>query len=188
MTCSWSKRVLCAAVALAVSGGCSVYDTRYLFEPRPLDVQSSKPGAAGAEPVRTLATVIGVRRRDSRSQIPASVEVRLRVDNTSPFPVSFDPGSLALFSAGLEQFPDAIARPHDPVELSPGGTAVVEAFFPLPDGRYPSDLDLSGLNLRWTLEVDGEPVTSSASFIRLPTPYYDRYDFRIGVGYHRYDY
>jgi hypothetical protein len=171
----------------ALLGGCSVYDQRYLYEPRPIDIQTTKPGADDAEPARTLVTVVGVRKDDSRSQLPASIEVRLRVENTSPFPVSFDPASFALFSADLERFPDPIVQPEGAVTVPPAGTAVVKAFFPFPEGRGHSDFDLSGLNLRWVLEVDGFAVTSSAGFLALPTAYYDRYHRRIGVGYQRYD-
>ncbi len=182
-----ARAIPALAAAAATLCGCSVYDSRYLYEPRPVDVQTRKPGADDVEPARTLVTVVGVRREDSRSQLPASVEVRLRVENTSPFPVAFDPGSLALFSAGLERFPDPIVRPEGSITVAPAGSAVVEAFFPFPDGRDPDDLDLSGLNLRWTLEVGGHAVTSSASFVCLPAAYYGRYHYRVGVGYHRYD-
>jgi hypothetical protein len=175
------------AAAAATLSGCSVYDSRYLYEPRPVDVLTTKPGADDAEPARTLVTVVGVRQEDSRSQLPASVEVRLRVENTSPFPVAFDPASFVLFSAGLERFPDPIVQPEGPITVPPAGTAVVKAFFPFPEGRSPSEFDLSGLNLRWTLEVDGYAVTSSAGFLALPSAYYDRYHHRIGVGYQRYD-
>jgi hypothetical protein len=181
-------RVLAAGVVLALWAGCSVYETRYAFEPRPVDVAAAKPGAGDAEPVHTLVSVIGVRREDRKSQLPASVEVRLRVENTSPFAVTFDPASLALFSAGLERFPDPIARPEGPVDVAPSDNAVIEAFFPFPEGRGAGDFDLNGLNLRWTLEVGGHPVTGSASFLRLPTVYYGHYHYRVGIGYHRYDY
>ncbi|MHC4081697.1 MAG: hypothetical protein ACYS15_11630 [Planctomycetota bacterium] len=191
LTLCSSRRLARARPALAVVAtvlsGCSVYNWRYVYEPRPVDIQTTKPGADDAEPARTLVTVVGVRREDSKSQLPASVEVRLRVENTSPFPVAFDPASFVLFSAGLERFPDPIVQPEGPVTVAPAGTAVVKAFFPFPDDRGASDLDLSGLNLRWTIEVDGYAATSSASFLALPTAYYDRYHYRIGVGYHRYD-
>jgi hypothetical protein len=182
----WRRTSVLVGVAVML-GGCSVYNSRYVYEPRPIDVLSAKPGADDAAPARTLVTVVGVRREDAKAQLPASVEVRLRVENTSPFPVAFDPATLTLFSAGLERFPDAIVRPDAPIALQPADSIVVEAFFPLPEGRTPGELDLGGLNLQWTLEVGGQAVTNSASFVRLPTAYYDRYHDRIGVGYHRYD-
>ena len=135
----------------------------------------------------TLLSVIGVRRADNDSQLPRSVEVRLRVENTSPFRVKFDPGSVALFSAGLQRFPDPILHPPATADLGPGESVVMEAFFPFPDDESFSDFDLSGLNVRWTMDIDGHQITSSASFARLPQAYYDRYPNRIGVGYGRYD-
>jgi hypothetical protein len=176
-----------AVAAAAVLGGCSAYDLRYSFDPKPVDVLAVKPGAPETEPVRTLVSVVGIRRKDSKAQRPASVEVRLRLENTSPFTVRFDPASLLLFSAGLEQFPDPILSLPAPTAISPAESVAVEALFPMPDGRYPSEIDLGGFNVRWTIDIDGQPVTSSVTFTRLPTAYYDRYHYRIGVGYHRYD-
>jgi hypothetical protein len=173
--------------AAVMLGGCSVYNSRYVYAPRPIDVPAAKPGADDAEPARALVTVVGVRREDAESQLPASVEVRLRLENTSPFRLAFDPASLALISADLDRFPDPIVRPAGSIAVAPGGSAVVEAYFPFPDGRGPDDLDLSGLNVRWTVAVDGLDVTSSAGFVVLPTVYFSRYHHRIGVGYHRYD-
>ena len=173
-------------LAVAVVGGCSVYDSRFAFDPSPVDVPASRPGSLDAEPVRTLVTVLGVRRADDRSVLPAGVEVRLRVDNTSPYDVMFDPATLVLFSAGLERFADPIAIPAEPMNLAPGGSGMIDACFPFPETGTPDDMNLSGLNIRWTLVIDGEAVTSSATFLRLPTGYYDRYPHRIGVGYQRH--
>ena len=106
MTVIRFKSVLVVGAAATCLNGCSTYDTRYVFDPRPVDVTAAIPGAATAEPVRTLVSVAGIRRADPASGLPVSVEVRLRLENTSAVPVSFDPASLALFSAGLKQFPD----------------------------------------------------------------------------------
>ncbi len=170
----------------AVVGGCSVYDSRYAFDPGPVDVPASKPGALDAEPVRTLVTILGVRRAEDRSTSPPGVDVRLLVDNTSPYPVTLEPAKLVLFSAGLERFADAIVRPAGPMELAPGESGTIDASFPFPEAGTPEDMDLSGLNVRWTLVIDGESVTSSATFGRLPRGYYDRHPHRIGIGYQRY--
>ncbi len=162
--------------------GCSVYSSRYTFDPRPVDVELAVPGAPDSEPVRTLVSVVGVRRADAASQLPASVEVRLRVENTSSYPARFDPESLALFSGGLDRFPDPIVRPAEPLDLAPNEIAVVEAYFPFPDDRKPSDLDLGGLNVRFTVQIDGHPVTRSASFTIRPV-YYERYHYGVGMRY-----
>ena len=173
-------------LVVAVVGGCSVYDSRFAFDPGPVDVPASRPGSPDAEPVRTLVTVLGVRRADDRSAMPPGVDVRLRVDNTSPYQVTFDPAMLVLFSAGLERFAEPIVIPAEPIELAPGGSGMIDASFPFPEAGTPNDMDLSGLNVRWTLVIDGESVTSSATFERLPRGYYDRHPYRIGVGFQRY--
>ncbi|MHC4219323.1 MAG: hypothetical protein ACYSU7_12820 [Planctomycetota bacterium] len=178
--------LMLAAMAAAL-GGCSVYSTRYVYEPEPADVESARPGADEADPAQTLVTIVGVRRADERSQLPASVEVRLQLNNTSPFPVTFDPATLALTGGGSDRFPDPIVRPEGVVTLAPQDTAVVDAFFPFPAGRSAEDLDLSALDLQWIVKLDGDAVASSAGFTVLPTGYYDRYPRRVGVGYQRYD-
>ena len=182
----WLRKVLVAGWAVAALGGCSIYDSRYVFGPKPVDVESAVPGVSDVEPVRTLVSVIGVRRADQEAQRPASVEVRLRVENTSPASVTFDPTSLALFSADLKQFPAPIVEPPDPFDVEPQASAIVEAFFPFPDEADPADFDLSGLNVRWTMRIGGQPVTSSASFTRRREVYYPRHRFHFGIGYRFY--
>jgi hypothetical protein len=181
----WRWGVIGVTAGLVLAG-CSVYDSAYVFGPGPVDVKSPVPGAADVEPARTLVTVVGVRREDSESDLPASVEVRLRVENTSPLTVSFSPASLVLFSAALEQFPDPIVVPTATFEVEPGESVIVDAWFPFPPGVKAADMDLSGLNVRWALAIDGRTVTSSASFTRQPNGYYDRYPNRVGVGFQAY--
>ncbi len=179
------KARLSAIAVGAALGGCSVYDHVYEYEPLPVEVASRVPGG---EPLRTLVSVIGVRRRDAESELPASVEVRFRVENPpASTPAVFEPEGLRLFSADLQQFPDPLVRPEGPLDVEPGASLVVNAYFPFPDGRYPAGLDLEGLSVRWRIRVGGETVTSSAGFLRRPWAYYDRYPHRIGVGYGRWD-
>lgn len=180
------RRLLLAAVLLAPAGACSIYNQEYVYDPGPVDVATLPPGNGDTEPVHTLITVVGVRRADGKTGLPASVEIRMRVENTSTLPVVFDPRSLTLFTAGLDRFADPIVFERDPLSLAPGRSAVVEACFPFPAGSGPNDYDLNGLNVRWALSIGGRTVTSSASFSRRPTGYYDRYPNRIGVGYQGY--
>ncbi len=182
----WLRKILVAGWAVAALGGCSIYDSRYVFGPKPVDVESAVPGATDVEPVRTLVSVVGVRRADDEAQLPASIEVRFRVENTSPASVTLDPTSLVLFSADLKQFPAPIVEPLDPFDVEPQASAVVEAFFPFPDEAGPADFDLSGLNVRWAMRIGGQPVTSSASFTRRREVYYPRHSFHFGIGYRRY--
>lgn len=176
------------AGAAALAAGCSVYDHRFDYQPGPLDVEAPVPGAADQQPVRVLVSLMGVRRAGSDVEMAATVEVRLRVENFSDTDVLIDPATFALFSADLQQFPAARAVPAEPLQLLPRQSAVITAYFPFPDGKIPGPYDLNGLNVRWTLYVGERPVTSSASFSRLPEAYYERYPAWIGVGYYRYDY
>ena len=175
-------------VAVTVLDGCVAYGGPYAFAPHPADVTAARPGVSDAEPVRMLVSILGVNRHaENESHDRPTLKIRLRVENTTSFPVTFDPGSLVLFSGSLEKFPDPTVEPRGPVEVAPGGSTVVEACFPFPGEGTPQGTDMSGLNLRWTVVIDGQPVTSSASFIRqLPDVYYDYPHRGIGVGYHRY--
>lgn len=179
---------LAAIVSTTILAACSIYDYRYEYPPGPVDVIVAWPGAEESEPVHTLVSMRGVRKADPETMLPASVEVVLRVENTSPHPVELEPGSIALFSADLARFPDPIVRPGHDAEVDPGGSSVVQAYFPFPEGKVPGDFDLDGLNVRWTVLVEGHAVTSSASFARYPNAYYERYPNRVGVGFQRYDY
>ncbi len=184
---AWLRHTRAAILGLsgmsAVLGGCSGYDHRYVFLPGPIDVEAAVPGVEGVEPARTLVSVVGVRKADPKAGLPESVEVRLRVENTSPVDIRFDPASLQLVSAGLERFPDPIVQPMRGVTLAPGESAQVDAWFPFRADERPTEMDLSGLNLRWTIVIEGQRVTSSASFQRRPDAYYDRYQHRVGVGF-----
>ncbi len=181
-------RAVILFTAVGLVGGCSVYDSRYIFDPAPAQVASARPGTVDQEHARTLVSVLGVRRPLKESDLPGGVEVRLRVDNTGSYRVQFDSSTLSLFTAGLEQFPDPVLHPADAVDLGPGDSAVIDACFAFPEGKTSQDLDLSGLSVRWTLLIDGLPVTSSTGFSRQPTGYYDRRRHRIGVGYQAYRY
>ena len=162
------RTAIVTALALVTLGGCAAttYDERYLYEPSLVDVETAVPGEAQGPPVRTLVAVAGVRRADPDANLPASVEIRLRIENAGPAAVRFDPQTLALFSADFTQFPAPITRPAGPVEIPPGQTGTIEVFFPFPGDRYPADLDLGGLNVRWTLSIGGQPVTRSTTFNR----------------------
>ena len=63
-------------VAVGLAGGCSVYDSRYIFDPAPAEVASSGAGTADEQPARTLVSILGVRRPDKESDLPAGVDAR----------------------------------------------------------------------------------------------------------------
>jgi hypothetical protein len=174
--------VLCVIVASAgLFGGCRAqpYEQRHTFTPRPGEIVANRDSA-----VRTLATVIGVRREDRRQDIPRSVEVAMRIENTGQQAATFDPNTLELVSANLRSFPRPMTTPADTVDIPPGGQIEVFARFPIPEGDAP--LDITGLNLRWTLAVGEQRVPQSLSFQRAPDDHRRGYDrsprFGVGVG------
>lgn len=172
-------------VAVIAPGGCAASDP-WTFEPHPADVTAARPGA-DAEPVHTVVSILPMRRPDDKGPAgPPGLSVRIRVENTSPFPVTFDPGSMVLLSGGLVRFHDPIVEPPGPRDLPPGGNALLDARFPFPGDGTAAGTDLSGLDLRWTLVIDGHPVTSSASFTRQPPEYLSMPSRGVGVGYQRY--
>ena len=178
-------------VAAAILNGCAAYEGSYVFEPHPAEVTASRPGEADAQRVRMLVSILGVKRpAEGDADDRPALEVRLRVENTSSLPVSIDPGSLVLLSGAQERFPDPTVELGQSGQLfmvAPGGSAVVDACFPFPGDGTPEATDISRLDLRWTVVIDGKPVSSSASFLRQQPDDDDAYPHRgIGVGYHRY--
>jgi hypothetical protein len=170
--------------ALVGLSGCSVYDARYSYAPAPAAVEIALPESEHT--VRTLATVIGVRRASSEEALPASVEIRLLVENHSPDTIAtIEPGTLSLISGNLDRFPDPITRPPDTVRVDPNQTSTLTAFFPFPDDRIPGAFDLEGLNLRWTLRVDGRESAHNATFTRRPS-YYCYPAYPVGYGDHQH--
>jgi hypothetical protein len=164
-------------VALAVLGGCAgTYDANFVFVPRPAEIMLAG-GDDGAAPggVRVLMTVVGVRRNSTGIEHPASIEVRVRVENDSDEVVWFDPASLRLLAANLEPLPPAETIPAIAVDAAPGAAALVDAFFPFPGRAYPGDYDLSGLNARLVIETAGRSIAGTASFMRRLVVYHSGY-------------
>jgi len=180
-------------VVLTVLDGCAASAGPYVFEPHPAAVTATRPGVTDGRPVRMLVTILGVSRpAEDDAGVRPTLKIRLRIENTSSFEVTFDPGSLVLFSGALERFPDPAVEPGEsgqPVTVAPGGRAMVDASFAFPGDGTPQGTDMSGLNLQWTVVIDGKPVSSSVGFLRhQPDTYYDYPQRGIGVGYHRYPY
>ena len=133
---------------LVVLTGCSSYDRRYSFEPRPAEATLSAPGAPGTVAARALVSVVGVRYADPQAGLPTSVEVRVRVENVSGDVIRIDPATLQLVSADLQQFAAPIVEPATPIEVALGAPELVHAWFPFPDDPSRPPFDLSGLKRR----------------------------------------
>ena len=144
-----------------------------------------QPGQA-----RALMSVRGVRRAQSGE--PAQVEMRMRLENTGDVPFHLQQGSLELLSGDLVPFGAARILSEDPPRVEPRGAAVLDLSFPVPAGRDPDEVDFGSLHLRFSLDFDGEVVTTRAQFERRSHPYYDygypypyyRSRFFLGYGYY----
>jgi hypothetical protein len=157
---------------------CSAYDSRYEFEPRPLEFAHALPGADDRA-ASALVTVVGVHKRDAEQRIPPSVEVRLRVDNNSDEEIRLDPVGVQLFAANLLQFPEPTS-PDGPLAVAPHGSGTLTVFFPFPDDKVPGAYDLEGLSARWTLVIGDRASTGNATFTRYSR---DRDYYPVGIGF-----
>ena len=170
-----------ALIAASLFSACTTphwYD--YRFTPTPLEVQVGLADDANAQ-VRALVSVLGIA-RPHEDRGPAVV-IRMRLENLGSVPAELDDDSLVLVSGDLQAFGKA-ELPVDPVPpISPGGDVTHEIRFPLPPGLEPKGLDLSGLNLRWTMLFEGRRVTTGATFQRMYyDPYYNDPNYHVGFG------
>lgn len=156
-------------IGLLGSAGCrpSVYVRGYAFYPQPAAVEVLSRGGEQPSPLTVLISVLGVHKQDVRKNIPYSVVLRLRFENTGSIPVVFDPRTLDLVTGTLQPFEPALPQPDLPVTIPPGRRITVSAKFPFPSGRTPSDMDLSHLRLRWEVTIDKYPVVQTAAFDRI---------------------
>lgn len=151
------------ALCACIVGGCasSPYSDRYRYQPRPVSVKMTAPEAPQQASVRALATVIGLHR--ATEQQAQSIDVRLMLENVGEAPATFDPATLKLFDASITPLPEPRVDPPTTLTIAPGQSKTINAGFPLTDR---DDYDLEGLNLRWSVTVDGRTLTHSATFNR----------------------
>lgn len=167
----WICLVLSVPIVLLLMG-CSAYVEDFSYAPRPAMAALPPNPLEQAPPFVAMASVIGVRRADSREMLPTSVEVRVRLENPGSQPVQFDPRTLDLTNGELMKFPPPIARPPDSITINPTQTVVLSAFFPFPPGTYYGDIDMNSLQLRWQVEVGGKKLPMAVYFQRIYEPYY----------------
>lgn len=164
--------LLVCVVSLFSIVGCSQYDDDYQYAPRPAiaDIPATQPQSP--PPVSANATIIGVRYADEDNHIPASIEVRLEIDNNGPDAVVFDPMSMELRNSQLVRLGPPIVKPPTPVTLNPSQSALVSAYFPFPAGSSYDTIDMSTFQLRWYVQLDSKSVGQAANFTRVWAPYY----------------
>jgi hypothetical protein len=132
---------------------------------------------------RVLLSVRGVRRADPDTGEPARVEVRARLENIGQVPFYLQQQSLELLSGDLLPFGAARITSDGPPRAEPDRAAVLDLHFPMPDGKSPDDVHFDALHLRFSLDFDGEVVTTGVQFERRDDPYHDRSRFSFGFGY-----
>lgn len=183
---SKSKILAAPLLLLASCTTAKFYDHR--FQPAPLETQVSTEAVPGAQ-VRSLVTVIGIERAGDGHA--ARAVVRMRLENLGTVPVKLETESMSLVTADLQMFGTAMVGVLEPKEPSEGGDELTvdagkgagfDLLFPLPEGRKTTQIDLSGLNLRFSLMFGEHRVTTGASFQRVEWPYWDPYYPRVNVG------
>jgi len=175
-------RSLCLAT-MCLATACSVprwYD--YGFSPSPNEIEVPSPGDSNAD-LRVLVTILGIARGADKQ--PDRVEVRMRMENMGATAAQLVPDSFSLYSADLQLFGPPIVVPSEPPPVPSGGSATFDIAFPLPDGRGPDDMNLRGLNMRWTVMFGDRRVTTGATFARTDwrAPYDDYPRVHVGVGF-----
>lgn len=154
----------------------------YRFTPAPLETQVATEADPGSQ-LRVLVSVLGVSRGEKGGS--DRVEIRMRLENLGTVPAALEAQSLSLVATDLESFGAAEVDPAAELSVSPGGNVLVDASFALPAGRKPSQVDFSGLNLRWTTVFGSHRVTTGATFQRsVPSVIYvEEPRWQFGVGY-----
>jgi len=160
--------------------GCSAYDARYVYQPRPNETVVQLEDDPDAAPLRMLSSIVGVRLPTKEAGNSKFVEAAILLDNTSSLTIEFDPTTVALFSGDAKRFPSPGVTDKEKTSIEPGQSVRVTLLFPFPKGQHQDTVDLNGLNLRWAIEHDGQSYYQSATFDRRPTQTYRRDDYYWG--------
>jgi hypothetical protein len=178
-----------ALVLLAGLSACSTYYPHYDYTPRPHETQLHARPELGDQPseydrllARVLTTVIGVQRASDATGNKPRVHLRVLIENHSDQSITLNTSQCQLTTADLLSL-TPIAEPGPDPMIVAGATQEVNLYYPL-DGN-PDDVNLSGLNLKWSVKIDGNDVVSSSSFGRIEyyDTYYDGYPwFGVGAG------
>jgi hypothetical protein len=153
-------------------GGCSAYVEDYHFVPRPALTELPPVPPEQVPPFVAMASIIGIRREDSKEMLPTSIEVRMRLENAGSQSVQIDPRTLDLTNGELLKFPPPIVRPPGPIAINPTQMVVISAFFPFPPGSYYGNVDLNSLELRWLVQIGGKSIPQAVYFQRIYETYY----------------
>ena len=147
---------------LLLAGCASTYDSNYRFQPRPASIETVHTEGSGPL-ARTLVSVTGVRR--GTSEAGPAIELRMRVENVSGTDLELDPHSLELVSADVQTFGPPLIEPPSLI-IPAEGVTTFDVLFPIPESAFDQPIDLSSINLRWSLFHDGRVLTHEATFDR----------------------
>jgi hypothetical protein len=166
-------------VLLASCSSSGFYD--YRFQPAPMEAQVTTQAVPGAQ-VRALVTVLGIER--GKDKAPDRAIVRMRLENLGTAGAKLELESMSLVTADLQAFGEPSAIGGEWGEIAGGKSEVADIAFPVPAGRHAYDLDVSGLNLRFSVLFGAHRETVGATFRRSDWGYYDPYPrVQFGVGF-----
>lgn len=163
-----SRRALIALLgALLLLPACTSTRLSHRYRPSPADLPAV--GTSGVAAARVLVSVVAVERFEQRQDEDWGVTLRLRLENGGERPLSLRTDDLLLVDAALNPF----GRPWPetaPAPVAPRNVGTVQLWFPLPAGADLRDVDLEGLNLRFTLDDGQSRRTLAAGFDRYRRP------------------
>lgn len=173
--------ILIVAASAAAAVGCATNETtRYRPSLSSVTVPLGEDGAAS-----TLVSVLGL--VPAQGEMPAGIEVRLRLDNHGERALRLEASDLELVKADLTSLGRAELMPAGPVVVAPGKDATVSAVFAVPPELKPNAEALRALNLRIGVSIGGRTYASSVTFDRIERDrahyYYAAYDYWPYAGF-----
>jgi hypothetical protein len=111
---------------------------------------------------RVSARIAGILRPENGS--PRRMHARFAIDSTGKQDVVFKVAQTTVTPSGASPIPPSPAAGD--VGVPPGAHRDLELYFDLPDPAVVPNSALETIELAWTLEIDGAPHTSRATFRR----------------------
>lgn len=146
---------------------------RYAPEPALVEIFHHSTTQEQQTPLSVLVSVTGVRQGDTSAGNPATIDVRMRLEDHGPATVDFDPKTAQLVTGSLQSFGAPRSQPVGPLHLTTGQTEDVTLSFPFPAGASPQNTDVGTLRLRWLVQIDNHHLPQTAYFERASPLYYD---------------